>query len=211
MASPIVHVVLTNKIFNTFFQHHNKKDFFIGTCLPDIRYLKVTERDKTHFQNVNLDKLNKENSFLAGLKFHSILDKVREDYIVLNDTYNLCPESKYSTLALKLLEDRILYNNITNWNECINYLDDILDDEVNLGIKNEDIKKWHSLLQQLFSHQPNKNSIQDFASELFFSNEDINELDKIATELNKNNKVIKIIKNLYINFDSLLIEYKNKN
>ncbi len=77
MATPITHVVLTDKIYNKFFSDKNKKEFFIGTLLPDIRYLKVIERNKTHFENLAISDLKDDDSFLSGMKFHSILDKTR--------------------------------------------------------------------------------------------------------------------------------------
>ncbi len=211
MATPIVHVVLTDKIFNKFFINRNKKDFFIGTSFPDIRYLRIIKREKTHFENVKMKDIEKENDFTAGLKFHSILDQIREDFIVKNNAYDLFPNSKLSTLALKLAEDRILYNNTQDWQEYIDYLNEVLVDEINFGLKADDIKKWHELLQQLFSHSPNRQSIQDFASEIFFSNHDINELDKMATQLSANKKLIKIIKNLYANFETLTQNYIKNN
>ena len=207
MATPITHMVLTDKIFNKFFKGRDKKNFFIGTSLPDIRYLKVIGREKTHFENIKMVDIKNENDFFAGLKFHSIVDIVMENYIVENKTYAMCPDSKYSVLALKLLEDRILYNNITNWQEYIDYLNEILDDEINLGLKKEDAKKWHILLQQNFSHPPSKKSMREFSSKVFFTEKEINELDRIITQLGTNKKIIKIIKNLYNNFEILIKNY----
>jgi len=42
MAAPITHIALTEKIFDKFFKDKKRKDFFIGTLFPDIRYLKIT-------------------------------------------------------------------------------------------------------------------------------------------------------------------------
>lgn len=83
MAAPITHVVLTAKIFDNFFQDKVKKDFFIGTLFPDIRYLKVIDRDQTHFSNLSISDLKTEDSFLAGMKFHSMIDVVREKFILM--------------------------------------------------------------------------------------------------------------------------------
>lgn len=49
MATPITHIVLTEKVFEKFFKDKTRKDFFIGTSFPDIKYLKVIDRDKSHF------------------------------------------------------------------------------------------------------------------------------------------------------------------
>ena len=79
MATPITHVVLAAKIFDNIFKDKIKKDFFIGSLFPDIRYLKVIDRDKSHFENLKLKDLKNDDSFLAGVKFHSIVDIAREN------------------------------------------------------------------------------------------------------------------------------------
>lgn len=97
IPEPITHIVLTEKIYNECFSNRNRKLFYIGTFFPDIRYLKVVERDRTHFDNIRLSDLRLESDFNIGLKFHSILDKVREEFVVNNNIYSYCPKSKYIT------------------------------------------------------------------------------------------------------------------
>ena len=129
MAAPITHIALTEKIFDKFFKDKIRKDFFIGTSFPDIRYLKVIDRDKTHYDGLSVSGLKNDESFSAGVKFHSILDHVREKYIVENDIYSLCPDSKYITQSLKILEDEIFYRHIKDWTVYIGYLNEILQAE----------------------------------------------------------------------------------
>ncbi|MFA6322383.1 MAG: hypothetical protein WCX71_02785 [Candidatus Buchananbacteria bacterium] len=207
MAAPIIHVVLTERVFKDFFSFRDKKIFLVGTCLPDIRYLKVIERNKTHFKNIKIHDLKFEDDFTAGLKFHSIVDQAREDFMVKNDAYGLFNKTKLSVLALKLLEERILYSKINDWPKYIKYFDAIQKEEIDLGLIPNKVKNWHQLLQQLFSHQPNRQSIQDFASNLFFTDEEIDELDRIATELGGHQRIIDIINNLYNDFDKILKDY----
>jgi hypothetical protein len=208
MAAPITHIALTEKIFDKFFKNKKKKDFFIGTLFPDIQYLKVIDRNKTHYNNLVLNDLEKDNSFLTGVKFHSILDIAREKFIVANNVYSLCPESKYITQSLKLLEDEIFYQHIEDWNEYIDYLNEILPDEINFGVAKSDIKKWHLLLQQYFLKQPNKRSITDFILGIDFSQEAADKINIDIEKMRANKKIINIIKNLYKNFDLLLTKTK---
>lgn len=134
MAAPITHIVLTEKIFDKFFKDKIRKDFFIGTSFPDIRYLKVIDRDKTHYNDLSVLDLGNDESFSAGVKFHSILDHAREKFIVENDTYSLCPKSKYITQSLKILEDEIFYQYTKDWGVYIDYLNEILPIERVYGI-----------------------------------------------------------------------------
>ncbi|MFC1700858.1 hypothetical protein ACFLZ0_01855 [Patescibacteria group bacterium] len=207
MAAPITHIVLTDKIFNQYFKNKIKKDFFIGVCLPDIRYLKVIERSKTHFNNLTLDDIKKEkNSFLAGLKFHSLTDMVRERFINSKNIYSLFPESEYITESLKLLEDNVLYNKINNWNEFINFLKEILKDELSFGISEKDIKKWHKTLQGYFSQYPDNNIREILLIDLGFSKDIAKKLNFNIEKMEKNKKIIQIIYELYDDFDSLLFD-----
>jgi len=77
MPNQITHIVLTSKVFDQTFVKFNKSEFYIGTIFPDIRYLGVIDRAKTHFADVTLDSvLGAKTSFLAGLLFHNLVDKI---------------------------------------------------------------------------------------------------------------------------------------
>ena len=45
MGTDITHIVLTEKIYDYLFRNKIKKDFFIGTLFPDIRYLEVIKKN----------------------------------------------------------------------------------------------------------------------------------------------------------------------
>jgi hypothetical protein len=204
MAAPITHIVLTDKIFDKFFKDKSRKDFFIGTSFPDIRYLKVIDRDKTHYDGLSIADLENDESFLAGVKFHSILDHAREKYIVENNTYSLCPNSKYITQSLKTLEDEIFYQHIKDWTIHTEYLNEILQAEKDYGIDEKDLKKWHSLLQQYFQQQPDENIVRNFTLGIGFPEEIIDEINQNVAVMKTNKKIIDIIENLYKNFENLL-------
>ena len=82
MAAPITHIALTEKIFNNIFHNYDKKEFIIGTSFPDIRYLGTIDREKTHLSVNNLENINDKSSFISGMKFHALVDKVREDFLL---------------------------------------------------------------------------------------------------------------------------------
>ncbi|HHD92209.1 MAG TPA: hypothetical protein ENL06_01115 [Candidatus Portnoybacteria bacterium] len=204
MAAPITHIALTEKIFDKFFKNKIRKDFFIGTSFPDIRYLKVIDKNKTHYDSLSIADLGTDDSFSSGVKFHSILDHVREKFIAENDTYSLYPESKYIVQSLKFLEDQIFYQHVKNWTVYIEYLNEILRAERNYGIAEKDLKKWHSLLQQYFQQQPNNDTIRNLVLGIGFTEEIANEINQNLAVMRTNKKIIDIIKNLYKNFDLLI-------
>jgi len=204
MAAPITHIALTEKIFDKFFKDKIRKDFFIGTSFPDIRYLKVIDRDKTHYESLSVDDLGNDESFSAGVKFHSILDHAREKYIVENGTYSLCPDSKYITQSLKILEDELFYQHVKDWAIYTGYLNEILQAERDYKIAEKDLKKWHSILQQYFQSPINERVIMKFTRGVGFPEKVVQEINENITIMRANKKIIKILKNLYKNFDSLI-------
>ncbi len=204
MAAPITHITLTDKIFDKFFKDKKRKDFFIGTSFPDIRYLKVIERNETHYDNLSVFDLRSDESFLAGVRFHSILDRRREKFIAEKDVFSLCPESKYVTYSLKILEDEIFYQHIKDWDVYIEYLNEILDAEKNYGIAEKDLKNWHFLLQQYFQKKPDNDSTRNLVLSLGFTEEVVVEINQNIAIMKNNKKIIDIIKKLYKNFDSLI-------
>ena len=205
MAAPITHIALTTKIFDKFFKDKVRKDFFIGSLFPDIRYLKVIDRDKLHFNSLKIADLKNDDSFLAGVNFHSILDIAREKFIVDNDVYSLCPESKYITQSVKILEDEIFYEQVKDWDVYIKYLNEILLNEKDFGIAEKDIRRWHTLLQQYFQKQPDEQAVKNFTLGIGFSNEVALEINENIAKMKANKKIINILKNLYKNFDALLM------
>ena len=204
MAAPITHIALTEKIFDNFFQDKRRKDFFIGTLFPDIRYLKIIDRGKTHYDGLTISDLGSDESFSAGVKFHSILDIARERFIITNGTYLLCPESKYIIQSLKILEDEIFYQHVKDWNIYVDYLNEILPNERDYEVAEKDLQKWHFLLKQYFQSQPDQNAVVNFTLSIGFTKEVSDEINNNIAVMRVNKKIINIIENLYKNFDSLI-------
>lgn len=204
MATPITHIVLTEKVFNNLFNNFNKKDFIIGTSFPDIRYLGTIGREKTHINVNNLVDLGDNNPFFAGMKFHTLVDKIREDFLLSRNIYSKCPESKYITKSIKFVEDKILYDKVTNWISYQNYFDNLLQEELESGAGKEAVSQWHGVLKKYFAKKPNEESIRTFVAE-------INLPENVATEIQNNVNVIEnipeinmYVEDLYNTFEELL-------
>lgn len=204
MATPITHIALTDKVFDKHFQDKNKKDFFIGTSFPDIGFLKVINREKTHFLNIRIDGLKNKASFEAGLKFHSLLDKVREEFIVSKNVYPLYPQSEYITKSLKFLEDELLYDKIDDRDTFINFMDEILSEELSFNISEKAIQKWHKILQGYLSQKPNDYIREKFMIEIGFSKDVVNGMNNLLNQIRFNKKINQIIEELYNNFEFLI-------
>lgn len=207
VAAPITHVVLTDKVFNKFFQDKERKDFFIGTIFPDIRYLGVTNRKITHFPfgNLKIEDIEKEeNSFRAGFKFHSLVDEIREKYIRLKDVYFFCPNLKYKKEALKLFEDELYYNRVSDWTDIINFLNEVLAEEGLFNIQEKDIRKWHKILQDYFFKKPDRKNREKFGTEIGFPKDVIEEINDFINQAKSNDRIKQIIEEFYNNFEMFL-------
>jgi hypothetical protein len=205
MANQITNIVLTEKMSNHFLSKFDYSAFIVSTVFPDIRYLKVIERDKTHFKDLTFqDVLNEQNSFTAGLKYHSLVDEVREKYMVENGVYDLIPSSKFITQALKIYEDEVLYKNVLDWNKIIVFLDRVLNEEAELVNQTNKINEWHALMQEYFKQAPTDQSRKNFIIGVGYPEDIAEEVNNLLAEMRKAPKVQEIILNLYENWDYLV-------
>lgn len=156
MAAPIAHIFCALSLLSDgAIEVENKSDFIIGTSFPDIRYLGVIRRGQTHVENVTWNQVkNASTSFEKGRLLHSLLDEVREKFIVKHNLYEFVPDSQFRTQVLKFYEDMLLYETIKNWSEIADSFDPILPEECAYDIKESDVKAWHDLLKQYISHKP---------------------------------------------------------
>lgn len=206
MAAAITHIVLTEKLYETHFSGKSIGEFIIGTSLPDIRYLGVIEREKTHFPNTTLDEIKQENSFMSGLKFHSLVDRVRENFLLTNDLYSKCPESKFITQSIKFLEDSMLYTKIDGWEKYIKLFEEVLPNELELGLARESVAYWHKTLQNYFSKQPDNDSVEVFVRRINLGQEVANEIKENIQIISEIPKVVDYINSLYTQFYDLVLE-----
>ncbi|QQG41289.1 MAG: hypothetical protein HYV90_03905 [Candidatus Woesebacteria bacterium] len=203
MAGPVTHVTLAVKVFNKYFRGRNIGEFVIGTSLPDIRYLGVIDRDKSHFENIVFDDLTNLSSFEAGLKLHSLVDSIREEYLINNKYYSLFPASDVLTQAAKVFEDRLLYDKLSNWDEINSYFDVVYKDELNLGISEAAINKWHKILKRYFSHKSQDEDNIILTTEIGFPKERAEEMNQIIQNA-QTFKAEQIVLKFYDDFESLL-------
>ena len=203
MATLITHLVLSEKLFDKYFKNKNKKDFFVGTSLPDIRYLKVIEKEKTHFTVKSFKEVLNEDSFISGMKFHAFLDKIREEFIFPYEKAEFFIKSKYNITALKFFEDEMFYSKIPDWNQISSYFDGILENELLLIKDSNSVKKWHSLVTKYISVPPSDKSRMDFILGIGLTDEIGIEINNLISEMKKSLEFKKIVNRFYKEFENL--------
>lgn len=206
MATPITHILLADKVFNKYFSDKDKGSFYRGTSFPDIRYLGEIKRSETHFEDVTLFEIKKESSFFAGFKFHSLVDKIRERFIGEQKLYSFLPPLKYLRLGVKLIEDKILYSEIKNWDNIRNYFNSFSKEEFSFGVSRIGVEKWHDLLKSYFSQKPKTESIIEFLSGLELPEGRREEIKPLLKRLDGDPKIIKTTLRFYKEFEKLLEE-----
>lgn len=190
MAAPITHILQAELIYSKYFSDKSRKDFFIGNCFPDIRFTGVVEEEKTHFENISFNDLNTETPFWAGVKFHSIVDNYRKDFIAQNKIYEKLPKVDYVKESLKLFEDEYYYNLIGDLPIYIDYLLDIVTEELEFGIKEKDIRNWHDIIINYLSQKPDDDSRMKYHLDMGFSADSVNVINKNIVALRNDKNAI---------------------
>jgi hypothetical protein len=205
MANQITHIVLAQKAYATFFERFDLQEFLIGTVFPDIRYFAGIERAKSHTYQPSMDTvLNAENSFLAGLEYHSLVDKIRESYMVSHGAYKLLPKSKFLGETLKCLEDELLYLHVKDWKEVASCFDTVLSYEHQFGIAPEVVRSWHAILQNYFVAPPTDQTRKEFMLSRGNSEEVADQINGYIADSRKKEKLLLIISDFYRHWDGIM-------
>lgn len=210
-AAPITHAVLAEQwiALHEKYNDEQKKSFILGTLFPDIRYLKVITRDKTHEKGVTVQKLlSKQSPFTKGKRLHAFVDKEREKLVVkwkIYDKIKNVPGQRYKATFLKLLEDEILFSN-KNWAEIRGYLVSIDPEEMKFGIAEQDIKRWHHNQLMAFTSAPSQYLTVMAMLDKGYGNIPapiIKEWSKILPKYAKKKEIIHYVDNLLASLDNI--------
>lgn len=200
MASPITHILLTDKIYNEQFGDCNKKEFILWTTLPDISNLdKNISRDGTHIKNVVLHTVHSlTNSLDKWIYFHSLVDRIRDEFYVSKWIYTPGWDEDF-IIALKLLEDQYLYHKIKNRNKYTEFFEDIPYKKIKY-IKKESLDKRYTMIKDEIITSPNNISRRDFQANLWLTEDYSNKINTIIQTIQQDEKILYLIDELYDTF-----------
>lgn len=205
MAAPITHILQAEIIYNKYFSDRSRKEFFIGTCFPDIRSTGVIEEEKTHFKNLSFYDLENESSFWAGLKFHSIVDNHRKDFLAENKIFDILPKIAHIKESLKLFEDEYYYDLVKRIPDYIDFMKDILTEELAFGIKEKELRYWHKSIIDYLSRKPDDDSRIKHYLDKGFSAKSINAMNENLVTLRSDENATSYCENLYKNILDLAV------
>ena len=202
MPAPISHIVLAEKIFEKYFAGMNREKFLLGTSFPDIRRMGNIERGKTHLDKICFEDLRDENPFMAGYKFHSLVDKTMDNYREVTELYPLFSSLGYQDASMKVFADIVLYDRVKGWEEIIKIFEKIADEELQFGVEKEVVRRWHEKLMKYFAQKPeNVERISKLISEPIEVSE---EIYRTINEVSDREKAVKLIEGYYDNFEEII-------
>lgn len=205
MATQITHIATADKLFSSYFSRFDRKEFYIGTVFPDIRYPAKIDRDETHLYDVTLqDVLNETNSFRAGVMFHCLLDLVREAFVDGQGMYELFPDSEDRFSIPKFLEDELLYHKVSDWPVISSFFNAPLAEELAYPVSAVQVKLWHQGLQRYFHQAPTDQSRVEYVVSLGFPAERATTLNEAVGRLRNNRRAIEIMTAFYNQLETLV-------
>lgn len=205
MAAPITHIVLADKIFDKYFSGKNRKEFFVGTSFPDIRYYDNLDREKTHQNGKSIEEIAKEGSFLAGAHFHAFLDeKWGNFYRSLQDHPFFLEPSHLSSVSLKFFQDELLYGFFKDWERVVGFFDAIPEEEKHFEIAEKDIAGWHALLKKYFIEKPNNETRRLVLTDTGFNYDFVDQVDLFIEKMRGDKRIIRAAGDFYDKFEGLI-------
>jgi len=197
MASQVTHIVCAEKVYQKHFSDKNRREFFIGTMFPDVRYIAGIDRQITHLPVESINEIKRENAFVAGMKFHAILDIRRIKYLEKTEIYGKYSYMEKLQKSIKVLEDMLLYDWINNWNVYVEYLNNILPEELEFTVSEKSVRLWHSILQEYIKEKVTFNTTRKYITSLGYSNEDAEVIIENVIVLEKDHELKKTLLRFY--------------
>jgi hypothetical protein len=163
MPAPILHIALALLVL-PLLPDKNPREFIVGAGFPDIRYLGVIERQKSHKTNPSWHSIKRErSSFKAGMEFHALVDIMHDDYMSRHNVYHIMPkECRRNPNFLKFFEDLLVHQTIdkTTWKNVAEYFNVPLKEELALVNNTHAINIWHDSIKRYIATKPTPHSVQ---------------------------------------------------
>lgn len=204
MAGEIGHVVYGARALTWLGDTVTSRRYWLGTLFPNIRQLNVATRHQTHPAKVTRSTLVGENDFMTGLRVHAWVDETCDYYIRHTRGNDRLSWHPLIGLALKLLDDELLYDNYEDWDVITQALS-IVDEEETLSVRNkQELLQWHGLMREYLAEAPTDNSRIDFVKGIGASRAVADEINEIVARLRNDNYTVNLLYGMWRQVDDLL-------
>lgn len=208
MSAPVSHLVFGAKILKKLPDIKNEHDFYVGVCFPDIRYLGIIDRNKTHYKVNGFNEVGTHSPFFSGCNCHIFLDTIREDYMQRSGLYSLVPQSKFVKMALKFYEDQLRLADFGQKKNLATFLNVVTPEELSFDLPQKEVEKWHSLVKSYIFSPLGTRDMQILTSNFIHGDEISAEILKLVPVLSKENRITSILNSFYHDFEIILEERK---
>jgi len=183
MAGEVAHVVYGARVASFLGDKVDSVAYWAGTLFPDIRHLGVASRRTTHSADVALENLAGKSDFETGMRVHAWIDKTRITFLEQANMKEELPWHPFVPHALKLLEDERLYGRYDDWNLIHRALNQVYEEELQLVHTEEQIVRWHTILQDYFRKKPDDASRYRLTVNIGISEASAKEINSIVERL----------------------------
>lgn len=204
MPSEISHVVYAARLLTNLGDSVKEPSYWLGTVFPNIRHLNVVSRYPLHVDKVTLYSLVSNTDFVTGMRVHAWIDATSVHFYHSYNAQELLPYHPLLKPALRITEDKLLYDYFPDWNLIHRLLNTVHEFETNLVDEEKFIKQWHTMLQNYFSHQPNKDSITDWLVREGATKHSANEIYALSEQLAEDKKVKNFFRDFWQHLEQLL-------
>jgi len=204
MPAPITHIVLAEKIFKKHFGQKDRAEFMIGTSLSDIRYFDNLDRSQTHFLGLKLADIQKEDSFMAGFKFHSLVDETHDRFFSFKDNPFFLEPIHITATSLKFFEDELFRDCVLDWAGISDFFGRRLKEEAIVISDEESVMIWQKALGDYFLAEPSPESRQKILQKTNFPDDIASQVEKFIDQMKKRPEIKEVAQEFYDNFERLI-------
>jgi len=206
MPWPATHILIAEKFFDQHFSHLDRQAFMIGTCFPDIRYPANINRELTHFKHIPLSQIKSQSAFTAGLYFHTMVDSMWNAHVKdhRDGLFSEVPHHLPMIHTMKILQDKVLYPKLNDWQRIAAYFESTLPEEATFGASPEMVQRWHSMLAFYLSKPPTIDDLNMLTISL--PPEMIKQIRACYLAFQENHTLTSIMAGFYDRADDLLVQ-----
>lgn len=209
MPSPITHIVLADKVYDEHFSRFDKRQFFVGTSLPDIRYVAGLDRKATHHSDWRI--IDGDSAFSAGVKLHLMVDIIFDQFMKRFGIFDFSKRDDPAIRVFKLFLDELLYDKVSYWPEIAEWMRSVPYDEIDSGLADrESVDKWYGALGDYFASGPDNDSRRKLSA-VVIAGADIDKANAMVAKMRNDNGLTGLAGAFYERFDALLREMVTAN
>lgn len=209
MPSPITHIVLADKVYDEYFSRFDKRQFFFGTSLPDIRYVAGLDRKATHHSDWRIG--DGDTPFSAGVKLHLMVDLIFDQFMKQFDIFDFSKRDDPMIRVFKLFQDEMLYGKVGYWPEIAEWMRSVPYDEIDSGLTDRDsVDKWYGALGDYFASGPDNDSRRKLSA-VVIAGADTDKANAMVGKMKSDDGLVGIAEAFYERFDALLREMVTAN